>query len=45
MNDKRGIIEITYNTGEVLQHYYRTLKEFKSSIDAETFKIIKPLER
>ena len=47
LNDKRGIIQITYNTGEVLQHFYKSLKElkeFKSSVDAESFKIIKPLE-
>lgn len=41
-----GIIEITYNTGETLQHFYRSmkeLKEWKSSGDLESYRIIRPL--
>jgi len=47
-HDYRGIIEITYTTGETMQHFYRSmkeLKEWKSSIELESYRIIKPLER
>lgn len=26
-NDKRGIVEITYNNGEVLQHFYKSFRK------------------
>lgn len=41
-----GIIEITYNTGETNQVIYRSmkeLKEWKSAIDLESYRIIRPL--
>lgn len=46
--DYRGIVEITYTTGEVIQHFYKSmkeLKEYKSGGEIESYRIIKPLER
>lgn len=47
-HDYRGIIEITYNTGETLQHFYRSmkeLKEWKGHGDLESYRIIRPLTK
>lgn len=44
----RGIIEILYNDGVLLRHYYRSikeLKEFKNGGEVVSYKIIKPLIR
>lgn len=41
-----GIIEITYTTGETLQHIYRSmkeLKEWKEHIELKSYRIIRPL--
>lgn len=41
-----GIIEITYTTGETLQHFYKSmkeLKEFKGHGELKSYQIIRPL--